>query len=142
MSKAERGAKRVCSGCGAKFYDLNKDPIVCPLCETVLVTRETATRVKPAPPAAEKTAEEAEAPETEAAASGPEIVSLSEVEAEESGDDADVDDAGIDLGDDDGDAAEIPDDDDDGDAFLEEDEEGSDVTDIIPGTVKTGGDEA
>jgi uncharacterized protein (TIGR02300 family) len=31
------GTKRVCGGCAAKFYDLGKDPIVCPTCETVFV---------------------------------------------------------------------------------------------------------
>jgi uncharacterized protein (TIGR02300 family) len=28
----ERGAKRLCGSCGAKFYDLNKDPVICPKC--------------------------------------------------------------------------------------------------------------
>ena len=32
MSKPELGTKRLCGGCGAKFYDLNKDPITCPKC--------------------------------------------------------------------------------------------------------------
>ena len=31
------GTKRICGGCAAKFYDLGKDPIVCPTCETVFV---------------------------------------------------------------------------------------------------------
>jgi uncharacterized protein (TIGR02300 family) len=31
------GTKRICSGCTAKFYDLGKDPIVCPTCDTVFV---------------------------------------------------------------------------------------------------------
>ncbi len=31
--KAERGTKRVCQSCGAKFYDLNRDPISCPMCQ-------------------------------------------------------------------------------------------------------------
>src|SRR5271165_2769845 len=33
--KAERGTKRACQSCGSKFYDLNRDPIVCPICQTV-----------------------------------------------------------------------------------------------------------
>jgi uncharacterized protein (TIGR02300 family) len=33
--KAERGTKRVCQSCGSKFYDLNRDPIVCPICQAV-----------------------------------------------------------------------------------------------------------
>lgn len=35
MSKPELGTKRVCASCTAKFYDLMKDPIVCPKCEAV-----------------------------------------------------------------------------------------------------------
>jgi uncharacterized protein (TIGR02300 family) len=29
---SQLGSKRVCTTCGARFYDLNKDPIVCPKC--------------------------------------------------------------------------------------------------------------
>ena len=32
MAKAELGLKRVCLGCGARFYDLNKVPAFCPHC--------------------------------------------------------------------------------------------------------------
>ena len=32
MVKAAWGAKRTCHGCAARFYDLNKNPIVCPKC--------------------------------------------------------------------------------------------------------------
>lgn len=139
MTKAERGMKRVCSGCGAKFYDLNKDPIVCPVCETVFTAKET-TRAKPVA-AAEKPSKEVDTDQVEEVedSAGPEIVSLSDVaDEEDTDDDVDLDDADIDLGDDD---AEIPDDD-DGDAFLEDDEEeGSDVTSIIPGSVKSEGEE-
>ena len=35
MAKPELGTKRLCGNCGAKFYDLSKDPIVCPKCHTV-----------------------------------------------------------------------------------------------------------
>jgi uncharacterized protein (TIGR02300 family) len=34
-TKAERGTKRVCPSCGSKFYDLNRDPITCPICQSV-----------------------------------------------------------------------------------------------------------
>src|SRR5262245_47587256 len=30
--KALRGTKRVCHACAARFYDLSRDPIVCPSC--------------------------------------------------------------------------------------------------------------
>lgn len=28
------GLKRICTSCGARFYDLNKRPIICPSCDT------------------------------------------------------------------------------------------------------------
>lgn len=28
------GLKRICTGCGTRFYDLNKRPIICPSCDT------------------------------------------------------------------------------------------------------------
>jgi uncharacterized protein (TIGR02300 family) len=36
-TKAERGTKRSCHNpeCGARFYDLNRDPVTCPICQTV-----------------------------------------------------------------------------------------------------------
>ena len=33
MSKPEWGIKRVCPSCGTKYYDFNKNPIICPKCE-------------------------------------------------------------------------------------------------------------
>jgi len=35
VSKQAWGTKRQCPNCRARFYDLNKDPIVCPKCQTV-----------------------------------------------------------------------------------------------------------
>jgi hypothetical protein len=35
LAKPELGTKRQCQYCGAKFFDLNKDPFVCPKCGTV-----------------------------------------------------------------------------------------------------------
>ena len=37
MAKPEWGEKRICLDCGAKFYDMQRSPIVCPSCETVFV---------------------------------------------------------------------------------------------------------
>lgn len=34
MAKAEWGTKRICHNCGAAFYDLRKEPPVCPKCGT------------------------------------------------------------------------------------------------------------
>ncbi len=42
--KAERGTKRVCQSCGSKFYDLNRDPIICPLCQSVNPAAASASR--------------------------------------------------------------------------------------------------
>jgi uncharacterized protein (TIGR02300 family) len=35
-TKQARGTKRTCqnSDCGSRFYDLNRDPVVCPICGT------------------------------------------------------------------------------------------------------------
>ena len=34
MAKPEWGSKRICPSCGARYYDLLRDPIVCPKCAT------------------------------------------------------------------------------------------------------------
>lgn len=38
-TKQARGTKRTCQSdeCGARFYDLNRDPIACPICGTIYV---------------------------------------------------------------------------------------------------------
>lgn len=65
MVKPEWGTKRTCLSCGAKFYDLLKQPIICPKCETEFepaaakprrsraYTRPTPTPVKKVAPVAE-----------------------------------------------------------------------------------------
>ncbi len=52
MADPKLGTKRLCDGCGAKYYDLNKDPAVCPKCDTVF-DPAVPTR-KPAPERASK----------------------------------------------------------------------------------------
>jgi predicted RNA-binding Zn-ribbon protein involved in translation (DUF1610 family) len=44
VAKPELGTKRLCGSCGAKFYDLNKDPIHCPKCGTVFEVVVPVTR--------------------------------------------------------------------------------------------------
>ncbi len=72
MSKPEWGTKRTCQSCGAHFYDLRKDTIVCPKCgatydpEAVLKSRrgrvaEKLTPVKPVEPEVAEVEEETEA---------------------------------------------------------------------------------
>ena len=119
MSKPELGTKHQCQNCGAKFFDLNKDPIVCPKCGTVF---QGAPRARPAAKAEEEEDTEVATP------AGVEVVSLDEVEAGEEKAAAEpvVDD--IDVEEDD---AEAPD-----DPFLEEEEEDDDdVTNLIDGDI-------
>jgi uncharacterized protein (TIGR02300 family) len=132
VAKPELGTKRLCGSCGAKFYDLNKDPIICPKCETTfVVVAPTARRGDAAMAAAAAAAataaatraaaaakEEGELPEVQDA----ELVSLEDADAEASGKkgEAAVDDDDIDVEE----TEEAP--------FIEEQEEGDDdVTDII-----------
>jgi uncharacterized protein (TIGR02300 family) len=118
VAKPELGAKRQCQHCGAKFFDLNRDPIVCPKCGTVF--QGVTARAERA------TAKEEDAEEEVVAPAGVELVSLDEVEATEEKAAADpvVDD--IDVEDDD--AAD--------DAFLEEEEEDEDdVSALIDGEI-------
>jgi hypothetical protein len=55
MAKPEWGTKRHCLHCGAAFYDLGKDPILCPKCGTqflpdgILKPRRAKVEEKPVP---------------------------------------------------------------------------------------------
>ena len=48
MAKPELGTKRVCVSCGARFYDLLKQPAVCPKCGTEQPVEQPAPRRMPA----------------------------------------------------------------------------------------------
>jgi uncharacterized protein (TIGR02300 family) len=126
-TKAARGTKRTCQSneCGARFYDLNREPIACPICGTIyqiahstvpiatLIAEEKAPRK---PKKAELVADKELVPEAAAEAEGDEAL----VDIEE--------------------AADIPADDDE--TFLEEEEEeGGDVSNIIGGPVAEGEEE-
>jgi uncharacterized protein (TIGR02300 family) len=124
VPKPELGTKRQCQNCGAKFFDLAKDPIVCPKCATVYqvatMPARSSARAAKAPVEEEPEAEAAEA----------ELVPLEEADA--------VDDEKV--------AAVVPDDDieiedeEPADTFLEEEEEDSDdVSTLIDGDIE--GDE-
>jgi len=135
VAKAELGTKRLCANCGAKFYDLNKDPIHCPKCGTVHVVAPVVTRAprpEPAPPVAPRPpvapVEEVVVPEPQEV----ETVSLEEADAEAQGDkkpattEPEIEEEEVEIG-------ETIDD----DTFIEEqEEEDADVTDIIGGDIE------
>ena len=54
MAKAEWGTKRTCLSCGARFYDLRREPIVCPACgaavDAAVQSKPRRARAAPAPP--------------------------------------------------------------------------------------------
>jgi uncharacterized protein (TIGR02300 family) len=132
MSKPARGTKRVCPSCGARFYDLNRTPITCPVCQAAyqLPTAPSRRSSSSAERAQAGAARKVEVVEPRPAMEQADVISLEEVE--EAGAEAAIaeDEEMVDLGDD---APEIPPGDDDN-AFLEEEEEGeADVSGIVGG---------
>jgi len=120
LSKPELGTKRDCPSCGAKFYDLNKNPVVCPKCkhEYVPDTGAKAKRAKPVEKPKEK-------PLKRVVVDDGDTVSLDAMRDEELAVDDDDIDVDVDV--------EVEDDDAD-DAFLPDDEdEDDDVTGIVRG---------
>jgi uncharacterized protein (TIGR02300 family) len=124
-TKAERGTKRTCQNpeCGSRFYDLNRNPVTCPICNSVYQLAVSATAVAAAAPAvaeekalrkpAKKPAFPVEGvkPEDAPEAEGEEALAVVEGEEEPAAGDED-------------------------ETFLEEEEEdGSDMTGIIGGPV-------
>ncbi|MGH1418055.1 MAG: FYDLN acid domain-containing protein [Hyphomicrobiaceae bacterium] len=111
-TKKVRGTKRTCQNgdCGVRFYDLERDPIICPMCESeYVVAHSPAATLKNEPkpePIVEKKSDDEDPVEEE----------LVDAEADAV------------VGDDDAN---------DKDAFLEEEEDNSNVSDII-GTDKPG----
>ena len=109
MVKPEWGLKRTCNSCGAKFYDLCRDPIICPKCDATVdpVAVARTQRVKTPPPVAKEAP-----PKPEAKI------------------DIDDDDDDIDVADDD--VLDLDDDDDDDDAAIEDVSElGEDQDDML-----------
>lgn len=51
VAKPDWGTKRICLNCGARFYDMNREPITCPACSTafdpVVQSRPRRTRAAP-----------------------------------------------------------------------------------------------
>lgn len=117
MPKPELGSKRICPVTGKKFYDLGRDPIVSPY------TGQSYPRAyfDPQPKAAK--VEQDDEDEVLDDASAPEMVSLEEADS--------TDDAKVSTDDD----IDIEGDDDDTFLATEEDEDDSDVSDLIDGDI-------
>lgn len=77
-----RGTKRTCQSaqCGARFYDLNRDPIVCPLCQTPYIIASSPQAKRDTAPEKPKVVEE-KAEETKSD-EGVELVSLEDAEVD------------------------------------------------------------
>src|ERR1700719_4952573 len=122
VAKPEWGSKRICPSCGARYYDLLREPVICPKCATPFDAEAflKSRRSRPAPPVekelepvgadeidAEVETEEAEATEeeeTEEEEEEEEAVPLEEAEEEE--DEELLEDAS-ELGEDEDDMAEV-----------------------------------
>jgi len=121
-TKAQRGTKRTCQNpeCGSRYYDLNRDPIVCPICQSAYQLAVTPVAEAAAAQVEKVARKPAKKPEYEVVAAKPESVPVTEG-AEE---------LAVIEGDEETPVA------DDDETFLEEDEEdGSDVSGIIGGPV-------
>ena len=109
------GTKRLCESCGGKFYDLNKIPVVCPLCGHSFDPNSASAPIAPvvevAPAQDQPETDEDEAPNED------NEISLDDI-AEEDDDSSDDE-----LGEFDGGAVLVADDDDDD---LLEDDAGDD----------------
>ncbi|KZK77758.1 hypothetical protein PsW64_03386 [Pseudovibrio sp. W64] len=81
MARPELGTKRLCAACGAKYYDLKRNPIICPKCGDMFDLGMTAKTAK-----AIKAVQKEEAKET-LVKDDAELVSLEEADAEASGED-------------------------------------------------------
>jgi uncharacterized protein (TIGR02300 family) len=135
VAKPELGTKRLCAHCSAKFYDLNKDPILCPKCGTVYEVTPVVVRGRPEPAAA-AAARAAPAPAEEVAVPEPadaELVSLEEADAEATGAKKPAETTETEVGEEE---VEIDEPIDDATFIEEQEEEDADVTDIIGGDIE------
>jgi len=116
VAKPELGTKRQCQSCGARFYDLKRDPITCPKCSTIFVVEAPTRPRRPRPDAngAAKAVKPKPAPVLDEADAE---VALEEAAGEEEAEEEFIEDAS-ELGEDETDVAEV----------VERDVEGEDDT--------------
>ncbi len=132
--KVSRGTKRSCQSCGSRFYDLNRDPIACPVCNAAFV-QSGASKQAEIDAAAELAEQALKA--SKAALLAKEAAAAAPVADGEELPDAAVEDELADIETDveiaDGEAE---------DTFLEEEEDaGSDVADLIDNPLEDGEEE-
>jgi uncharacterized protein (TIGR02300 family) len=84
LAKLEWGTKRICPSCGTRYYDLLRDPVVCPKCSTPFDPEAflKARRARPAAPV-EKELAPAGADELDADLDTEEVEAVEEEEEEE-----------------------------------------------------------
>lgn len=126
-SKQARGTKRTCQNeeCGARFYDLNRTPIVCPICEELYVIASSPL-----------TAAEVADDKSRARGKKSEYAASKEAAGEEA-EATDTDEALVDLEEADETVAA-----DEDETFLEEEEEeGGNLSNVIGGPVAEGDEE-
>jgi uncharacterized protein (TIGR02300 family) len=129
-TKAARGTKRTCqnSDCESRFYDLNRSPIVCPICQSEYVIASAPQAIAAVAPAEDAAAARRAAKKPVVAPQPSEDAEAPAMEGEEAL--ADVE------------AAEEAAAGEEDETFLEEEEEdGGDVTNIIGGPVAEGDEE-
>ena len=122
-TKAERGTKRTCQNpeCGSRFYDLNRDPITCPVCGAVYALAMAPAALAATPATAADRAVRKPMKKPAYAVEGAKPEDAPEAEAEDAL--VDSEDEATAAGDED-------------ETFLEEEEEdGSDMSNIIGGPV-------
>jgi len=85
VAKPEWGTKRICQSCGAKFYDFNRSPIVCPACGATFEPEATSPRARRQRPAPERAAAAAAPVVAEEAEELEPVVDEEVEESEESG---------------------------------------------------------
>ena len=113
MAKPEWGMKRICPSCGTRYYDLMRDPIVCPKCSTPFDPEAflKSRRSRPAAPV-EKELEPVTAEEIDADVETEEVEAAEEEEEEgvpleENEEDEELIEDASELGEDEDDMAEV-----------------------------------
>jgi uncharacterized protein (TIGR02300 family) len=121
-TKQARGTKRTCQSCDERFYDLDRDPIICPHCGSPYVIASSPAALA----ALQAEQRDLAAKKAKKPVTNDDDGELPAVEGEEALVDVDTDDSGSD----------------DDETFLEEEEEeGGDVSNIIGGPTGEGDEE-